>query len=79
MFDFEQMKFDLFTQSRYTQLSEKTITKNQKCLLELAKIGYGLSKFDEWAIKSNTLNYSGAASFRYKKKNDVNVPCFDFF
>lgn len=56
LFNFEQMKLDLFTQSRNREFSEETVTKNQKCLYELAEIGYGLYKFDDWALKRNTFH-----------------------
>lgn len=55
-FDFEQIKRDLFIQSKYSKLSDDILTENDKCLSELSEIGNGLLNFEEWAIRSNTLN-----------------------
>lgn len=50
--DFEQMKLDLFTQSRHKKLSEKIQMKNRKCLSDLVEVENGLNKGEEWALRS---------------------------
>lgn len=56
-FNFEQIKYDLFSASdfpktnKFSEFNSKNWTKNHQCLTELIEIKNGLKNFEPWAIQ----------------------------
>lgn len=52
-FNFEQIKFDLFSTSDFhpSEFNSKNRTERHRCLIELDAIKNGLKKFEPWAIQ----------------------------
>lgn len=58
-FNFEQIKFDLFSANDFERTDEfsvfksKNWTDHRQCLMELNAIKNGMNNFEPWAIQSN--------------------------
>ena len=56
-FNFEQIKFDLFSKSdfvktnKFSEINSKNWTKHHQCLVELNAIKNGMKNFEPWAIQ----------------------------
>lgn len=56
-FNFEQIKFDLFSKSdfakidKFSELNSRNSTDHHQCLKELNAIKNGLNNFEPWAIQ----------------------------